>query len=127
MRELLWPVFYVFIGGGLGSVFRYWVSSFMQKIAASHLPYGTLTVNIIGSFLIGFIITYIESRTAEFPYWRQLLVIGFLGGFTTFSSFSFDTLSLIRNQELTAAFLNMAGNLGLCLVASFLGMWVGRN
>jgi len=127
MRELLWPFFYVFIGGGVGSVFRFWVSSLVQKTAQSHIPYGTLTVNVIGSFIIGFIITYIESRNAEFPYWRQLLVIGFLGGFTTFSSFSYDTLSLFRNNELMAAFLNIVGNLGLCIGASFLGMLVGRH
>jgi len=127
MRELLWPVFYVFIGGGVGSVFRFWVSSFVQKTTQSHIPYGTLTVNIVGSFLIGFIIAYIESRSTEFPFWRQLLIIGFLGGFTTFSSFSYDTLSLFRNNEIMAAFLNMAGNLGLCLGASFLGLWIGKQ
>jgi CrcB protein len=127
MREILWPVFYVFIGGGAGSVFRFWVSSFIQKTAQSPFPYGTLTVNVVGSFLIGFIIAYIESRSTEFPFWRQLLIIGFLGGFTTFSSFSYDTLSLFRNNEMMAAFLNMAGNLGLCLGASFLGLWIGKQ
>ena len=127
MKEMIWPVFYVFIGGGVGSVFRFWVSSLVQKTAQSHIPYGTLTVNVVGSFLIGFIIAYIESRSTEFPFWRQLLIIGFLGGFTTFSSFSYDTLSLFRNNEILAAFLNIAGNVGLCLGASFLGMWVGRQ
>ena len=124
---MLWPVFYVFIGGGIGSVFRFWISSFVQKTAQSHIPYGTLTVNVVGSFLIGFIIAYIESRSTEFQFWRQLLIIGFLGGFTTFSSFSYDTLSLFRNNEIMAAFLNMTGNLGLCLGASFLGMWIGKQ
>src|ERR1039458_2810848 len=126
MRELLRPLLYIFIGGGTGCFFRFLVSAIMQRTTASHYPYGTLTVNVIGSFIIGFIITYIESRTAEFPYWRQLIVIGFLGGFTTFSFFSWDTLALLRNQEMGAAFINIASSVGICLGATWLGMLAGK-
>jgi fluoride exporter len=127
MRELLLSMLFVFIGGGTGSVFRFLVSAIIQKTSASHYPFGTLAVNVIGSFIIGFIIVYIESRSAEFPFWRQLLVIGFLGGFTTFSSFSWDTLALIKNHETTAAIINIGGNVLLCLIAAWLGSIAGKG
>jgi CrcB protein len=127
MRDLLWPCFYVFVGGGFGSVFRFVVSSLMQRSIAAHYPFGTLTVNIIGSFIIGLIISYIENRSLQFPYWRQLLIIGFLGGFTTFSAFSWDTLALFKNHEVGAALLNIGASVAFCLGAVWVGSMVAKN
>jgi CrcB protein len=121
MKELLWPTFYVFVGGGIGSAFRFWVATFMQKTVSLHYPYGTLTVNVVGSFIIGFIMMYLDSRSPAFTFWRQLLVIGFLGGFTTFSSFSWDTITLFKNHETGFALLNIGANLTLCLLAAWAG------
>jgi len=121
MKDLLIPTIWVFFGGGVGSVFRFWVASFFQKNVSLQFPYGTLTVNVVGSFIIGVIMMYMAGRQPGFPFWRQLLVIGFLGGFTTFSSFSWDTISLFRNHESGAALLNIGANLVMCLVAAWLG------
>jgi fluoride exporter len=127
MKDILWPMLYVFVGGGTGSLFRYLVSLIIQQTTKSHYPFGTFAVNAIGSFIIGFIIVYIESRAAEFPFWRQLMVIGFLGGFTTFSSFSWDTLALFKNGETGAALLNITANLAVCLLAVWLGSLAGKG
>jgi len=122
MPSLL-SVLYVALGGALGSVSRYLVGTWAQTTSKSiDFPYGTLTVNLIGCFIIGFLSQLAESRGVFTPETRGLVLIGVLGGFTTFSSFGNDTINLLRDGETFNALANVGANviLGLMLV------WLGR-
>ena len=108
------------LGGFVGAILRALTGIFVSKIVLlSAFPYATLIVNILGSFLIGMLLT--SSYVLSNPNLKSFLTAGLLGGLTTFSTFSFDTLSLIENRFFTAALLNVALNVGLALIACFLG------
>lgn len=116
-------VIYVALGGALGSVSRYLLGTWAQTASKSiDFPYGTLTVNLIGCFVIGFLSHLAETRGAFTPETRALVFIGVLGGFTTFSSFGNDTFNLLHEGERVNALANVGANviLGLFLV------WLGR-
>lgn len=117
--------FMVFIGGGAGAVCRFLISTVLQGHGRWRFPAGTLTVNVIGSLLIGMVIGYLMARPEVSPLWKFLLVAGFLGGFTTFSSFSWETLGLLE-KDLSMGLLNIAANVLLCLAASFAGLYLIR-
>jgi len=111
------------IGGFIGSVLRYAVSGFVQDWSRSiHFPYGTLAVNLIGCFAIGFLAQLAETRGFFTAETRTLIFIGVLGGFTTFSAFSNETINLWREGESLLATINVAAHLALCLGA----VWVSR-
>jgi len=119
----LYSVLYVALGGALGSVSRYLVGTWAQTASKSiDFPYGTLTVNLIGCFIIGFLSHLAETRGVFTPETRSLVFIGVLGGFTTFSSFGNDSINLLRDGETFNALANISANviLGLALV------WLGR-
>ncbi len=111
----------VFVGGGIGAVFRYWLSGAVYKFSSGSFPLGTLAVNIIGSFLIGFLMILMEGRFLAPPSVRIFLTIGILGGFTTFSSFSYETISLMRDGELLLSVLNIGASVIVCLFATYIG------
>jgi CrcB protein len=116
-------VLLVGIGGALGSVSRYLLGTWIQSISKSlDFPFGTLTVNLIGCFVIGFLSQLAEARGAFTPESRAFVFIGILGGFTTFSSFGNDTINLFRDGSTFNALVNVGANvvLGLMLV------WLGR-
>jgi CrcB protein len=113
-------------GGALGSSARYLVSSWMAGRFGSAFPWGTLTVNVAGSFLIGLIATLADDVGSIGPEGRLFLVVGLLGGFTTFSSFSLETLRLAEQNEVVRALWNVLVNLALSLAAALLGIAVGR-
>ncbi len=116
------------IGGALGSVFRYWVSAGTHSLLGQSFPYGTLTVNFIGSFIMGFLFAMLlDHFSGNSDQLRALLLIGFLGGFTTFSSFSMETLNLFESGQLLIAFTNIMGNIVLCLTAVWAGLTLGRQ
>jgi CrcB protein len=111
-------------GGFIGSVLRYLVSGYVQELSNSvDFPYGTLAVNLIGCLLIGFLTQLAEMYGAFNVEMRAFLIIGLLGGFTTFSTFSNDTVNLLRLGESSLAFLNIAAHI---LAALFL-VWAGRT
>jgi fluoride exporter len=115
------------LGGAIGSIARYLISTRTYSYFGSGFPYGTLIVNFTGSFLIGLIAMFILERIQQFGMeLRSFLIIGFLGGYTTFSSFSFETISLVQNGEYGSAFLNIFASLLLCLLATTLGIFLGR-
>ena len=117
-------VFFVGIGGFIGSALRYLVGGWAQQLSKSlDFPYGTLTVNLIGCFVIGFLGELAESRGIFTSETRLLVFIGLLGGFTTFSSFGNDTLNLARSGQMLNSLTNVAVNVifGLLLV------WLGRT
>ncbi len=115
------------LGGAIGSVFRYWMSIGVYGLLGRDFPYGTLAVNVLGSFVMGFLAMFFVERFVEVAgELRSLLLIGFLGGFTTFSSFSIETLGLFENGELVRALLNIGLSVVLCLIAVWMGAKLGR-
>jgi CrcB protein len=115
---------WVALGGALGSVARYWCSGLVANAVGETFPWGTLIVNVSGSLLIGFIATVSgpDGRFLIPPEARQFMMVGILGGFTTFSSFSLQTLTLARDGEWLLAGANVVGSVVLCLIA----VWVGH-
>jgi len=114
---------WVAIGGALGSVGRYACSGLLVRWLGVGFPYGTLFVNVAGSFIIGVLgtLSLAGDRALSTTGARAFVIVGVLGGFTTFSSFSFETLSLARNGNLSGAAVNIALSFALCLVAVWLG------
>lgn len=119
-------VILVFVGGAVGSVFRYVVSIGMSRWLGTGFPYGTLTVNVAGSLCMGFLYVLIVERASLSAEWRSLLLIGLLGGFTTFSSFSMETLLLLQDAAWLKAGVNTLLNVSLCLFAAWIGLLLGR-
>ena len=117
---------YVFLGGGLGAVCRYLATTAIGARFGMMFPFGTLFVNTLGSFLIalimGFLLTMAKANNLLSDPLRLLLTVGFLGGFTTFSSFSMETLTLLRSGSIVLAISNIAANVVLGLIAAILGL-----
>ena len=121
---------WVAIGGALGSAGRFWLSGLVAEASVRHgaiFPWNTLAVNVTGSFLIGFLAVFTEpgGRKAMSPGAQQFLIYGVCGGYTTFSSFSLQTLNLMRDGEWLYAGGNVILSVALCLVAVWLGWLAG--
>ena len=117
-------VLLVGVGGFIGSALRYLVSGYVQQSTKSiDFPYGTLAVNVIGCFVIGFLAQLAETRGAFTSESRLFVFVGILGGFTTFSSFGNETLNLARDSQMMNALANVAANVILGLFA----VWLGRT
>jgi fluoride exporter len=117
----------VAIGGAIGSVLRYLTSSWSVYYFGIGFPLGTLVVNVIGCFFIGLIFSLIESHTLISSYWRPFVSVGLIGGFTTFSTFSLDTLLLIIQAEYYKACFNIVLNLLLGFLAVTLGYFILKH
>ncbi|MFK7863977.1 MAG: fluoride efflux transporter CrcB [Pseudohongiellaceae bacterium] len=115
---------YLFIaaGGALGAMSRYWLVSNLDNLNSTGFPMGVFTVNVIGSFLLGAAFVLISEKLQLAEQWRSLVMVGFLGAFTTFSTFSLDALLLFQQGHYNTAFLYIAGSVMLCLVAVFAGI-----
>lgn len=114
-------------GGALGALGRFWVSNGVYRLLGREFPWGTLAVNTLGSFLMGLLLVLFLDRLAAAPHLRSAVLVGFLGAFTTFSTFSAETLLLIEQGTLGKAFLNMWASLLVCLLACWLGVLLGRS
>ena len=119
MITYLW----VAVGGALGSMARFACSSLIAGLFGQTFPWGTLVINIVGSFVIGFFATLTgpDGRYLAPGDIRQFVMVGICGGYTTFSSFSLQTLALVQDGEMMRAGLNITGSVVLCLVAVWLG------
>ncbi len=114
---------WIMLGGALGSGARYWCSGFAAHHFGETFPWGTLIVNVLGSFIIGFFATFTgpDGRFIVSTEARQFVMVGLCGGYTTFSSFSLQTLNLVRDGEMGRAGANIALSVALCLLSVWLG------
>lgn len=108
-------------GGALGSILRFWMSSVVSGRMGTRFPYGTFIVNCTGSFLVGLAVTLLAEKANWSPNWRYLIPIGFVGGYTTFSTFELETFRSFNDGELWMAALNVV----LSVVVGFLSVWLG--
>jgi fluoride exporter len=111
--------FIVFFGAGIGGVVRYWGTSFVYKFLSPTFPYGTLFVNVLGSFIIGIVMYYLDSNELISHDLRIFLTVGFCGGLTTFSAFSYETINFLKERDYLFAGLNVMANVLITLVALF--------
>jgi len=111
------------LGSFMGGVARYLLSLLIQTRSGAAFPFGTLGVNILGCFLIGIVVAVLSRGTLA-PEWRPFLVTGILGGFTTFSSFSMESVYLLQAEQYGQAILYILGSVVLGLLATFAGMWL---
>lgn len=117
----------ILLGGGIGSVARYLAGSAISSRFGARLPIaGTMAVNITGCFLIGLVMTLLTERQPH-PYWRLVLVVGFLGGYTTFSSFEWETFSAVREGGFWIGLANVVGSVGFGYAAVWLGALLARR
>jgi len=114
-------------GGAAGALLRFWVSTGTYALLGRGFPYGTLAVNVIGSLLMGFLYVFFLERMTVSPEIRGAILIGLLGAFTTFSTFSIETLNLIEQADYMKAVLNILVSVAACLFAAWLGLTVGRQ
>ena len=117
-------VLIVGLGGFLGSVSRYITTLYMHKFFPVSFPIGTFTVNIIGCFLIGLFYGIADKGSLMSAEWRMFLTVGFCGGFTTFSTFAYDNLGLLRDQEMFYSALYIGISVTLGLLMAYLGSWL---
>ena len=119
----------VFVGGAIGSMCRFWLSGFVAERFGETFPYGTLIVNLVGSWIIGLTAGWVAHFND--PFWasaaKQFLMVGICGGFTTFSSFSLQTLNLIISKRWGAALANIVVSTTICLVLVAAGWWLGET
>ncbi len=117
----------LFAAGGLGTLLRYGISSLVQRHAGLSFPWGTFAVNMIGCFLFGVLWSVFENRMDISREIRAVVLVGFLGGFTTFSSFAFESVGLLREGALLPALGHLVGQNVVGLLLVWLGLTVGRH
>ncbi|MEJ2321471.1 MAG: fluoride efflux transporter CrcB [Gammaproteobacteria bacterium] len=114
------------VGGAFGAISRYGLSSLVYQLTGRGFPWGTLMVNVTGSLLMGFLSVWLIERIASSDL-RALLMVGFLGALTTFSTFSLETLELIEDGALARAFANMLVSVVVCVAAAWAGVLIARS
>ena len=111
----------VLVGGGVGALARYVLGTEIAARVGGRFPLGTLVINVTGSFLIGLLMTLFTERFQPHPNWRLLLVVGVLGGYTTFSTFEYETLRAVQEGSKWAGMLNAVGS----VVLGYIAVWLG--
>lgn len=120
-------IWFVALGSALGGVARFLLSSFLQQKVGTAFPVGTLVVNISGSLLLGFLMSYALSSAAISPEVRGLLTTGFCGGYTTFSTFTYETMALLEDGELGRAAAYVLLSVVVSLIGAYLGITAARE
>lgn len=111
----------------MGAIARFWLGGYISNRMGARFPYGTFVINCSGSFLIGLILTLLAERTHWNPNWRYLIPVGFIGAYTTFSTFEYETFRNVQDGDLLVAGLNVALSVVLGFVAVWLGVIAGRT
>ena len=114
------------VGGALGALSRFWATNLANSLFGTDFPYGILIVNIAGSFAIGVVFILLVERSLLPTFWGAGLMVGFLGAFTTFSTFSLQALGLLEASRFVAAVIYIAASVIICILAAALGMLVAR-
>lgn len=121
-------VLLVALGGGIGSATRYLVGGWFASRFGPAFPYGTFVINVTGSFIVGFFLAFAQERVSLSPYWRLFFAVGFVGGYTTFSTFEYESVRLLQDGEMLLGAVYLLGSVltgGLAAVGGIvLGRWV---
>ncbi|HTS10841.1 MAG TPA: fluoride efflux transporter CrcB [Candidatus Limnocylindrales bacterium] len=117
----------VALGGAVGSVLRFWVGGYVGSRLGTRFPYGTFVINVTASFLIGFVMTLLAERAHWSPSWRYLIPIGFLGGYSTFSSFEYESFRVFQDGEFLIASMNIVFSVAVGFFSVWLGVITGRS
>ncbi|MFK7818643.1 MAG: fluoride efflux transporter CrcB [Planctomycetaceae bacterium] len=120
-------LFMVGLGGCIGAVSRYAISEFVKQRVPAHPHAGTFVVNMLGCLVIGFVMNLAMEESATSQAWKLLIVTGCLGALTTFSTFGFETITLLQDRRLAAAVLNVVGNVAVGLPSVWVGMTLART
>ncbi len=120
LKYSLW----IALGGAVGAMARFWCTEFVHRFFERGFPVGTLCVNVIGSFLIGYLSLFLLSKLTFTDVLRSFVLIGILGAFTTFSTFSLDTVNLFLSGKFTYAVFYVLLSILLCVIAAGLGVWL---
>lgn len=115
------------LGGACGALFRFWLSNATHSLLGRAFPYGTLVVNVIGSLLMGLLFVLFLERLSLGSAWRAAVLVGLLGAFTTFSTFSMETVTLLEQGRAITAVANIVLSVIFCLAATWLGVVLGRQ
>jgi fluoride exporter len=119
-------VLLVALGGGIGSVTRYLVSGWFASRFGPGFPYGTALINVTGSFIIGFFLAFAQERVSLSPYWRLFFGVGFVGGYTTFSTFEYESIRLLQDGEMLLGGVYLLGSVIAGGIAAIVGIALGR-
>jgi CrcB protein len=123
----LFDIGLVFLGGGAGSTVRFLLGKGVNALHSHHFPFGTLAVNVVACLVLGYIVGIADHRQIISPSARLFWTVGFCGGFSTFSTFSAETLTLIQNGFHFSTFIYITASLILCLAGTFGGIYLGEN
>lgn len=127
IREKIMAILYVGLGGAIGSIGRYLIMGWIGRLVGMHFPYATLAVNIVGSLLMGALVDVLaRTLPVHAPELRLCIAVGFLGGFTTFSAFSLDVVTLMQEGHAAAALLYIVASVALCVFALLAGVALAR-
>lgn len=120
-------VILVGVAGFFGAISRYWLSGFISRLTGGAFPWGTFVINISGCFVIGFLTVLLTNKVLPHPAVRTAILVGFIGAYTTFSTFSYETLQLARGGAALMAVANVAASVVLGLAAAWVGMRLGGS
>lgn len=115
------------MGAALGGALRYWTANFVQKFLPVYFPFGTLTVNFAGSFILGMLVFYLDAKGLLSPTVKVFLTVGFCGGYTTFSTFSVETFNLMKDSQFILASANILANVIISLLAVYLSYILSKQ
>lgn len=118
---------FIFLGGGLGAILRHYMTLLSHRILGMNYPYGTFIINILGSLFLGFIATWALNKVDFDPNLKLFLTVGIAGGFTTFSTFSYETMTMIKSGQVLASLVYMILSFSVGLAAVYLGAGLAKN